>query len=318
MKIEKYIRREFESTDAFFKLTTETLFTREKQDKTKRDTISITDKGTIYNEAGTYLVFTYFVADDFMQSKSVYTSAAQLKELKAIVKKLENAIDSGEAFNEIDNKDNEGRVISKSLLVNPKFSQPFTVQNIGVKNAFISFQLRTDVFQDNNGNFFPSVSITIPGAPTASVLSLKEFFMISLIIQELNLGLVNLLHSQAFLSTKISGGTTPTSNSGTRTTNTRQTGGQNGNYNRNNYNQGNQIPQPSYGQSPYGNGTAVQNPYYTQQSQTVNTTKAEQPSYNDVKPSDFMKENPKVAAFTDEVEEFESIDEDAINSLFDQ
>lgn len=180
----------FESTNANFRLSTNVMFNKENSTtKVKYPLIRVTQSGNAKCEPSTFLVFTY-TEGTFESDVSVYTSNPHLLKIRTILEDMKDAFLSNQAFIQT----NAGLVVSE------KYSDVYSIGNIGAQSKWIAFRFVADAIVDNTNNNIPAVEITLSNAPKACILTIDEFLSIYTIIKDISLPQMALLASVAALN----------------------------------------------------------------------------------------------------------------------
>lgn len=170
----------FDSTNASFRLSIETKFTKTSQNGNINSLVYVTAKtGIAVLNPNIYLVFTY-KTDTYNSDYMLYTSYPQLHVIRAEMKKIVDIITNDDSYYVGDDG---------ALRVKQEFQTPAIVANIGKQNKWISFKAVTiPGSDDGTASAIPGVTIEISTTNgLASVLTRDEFLTIYNIIEDLNL-----------------------------------------------------------------------------------------------------------------------------------
>ena len=167
----------FESTQAFFRLSIDTMYDKLKADGTTQSSVFINTQ----KEAGTFrpsvfLVFTY-LTDDFSTTKGIYTTVPHMFRIREQFEVMKRMLQSEDAFTTIDG----------SIAVNPAYAEPVVIDNLSIKNNdWISLMLT--VCKDTNSLAArPAVAIQhSKSGGFSSLLTADEFLAVYDIIMHLD------------------------------------------------------------------------------------------------------------------------------------
>lgn len=167
----------FESTQAFFRLSVDTMYEKLKADGTTQSTVYINSQ----KESGTFrpsvfLVFTY-LTDDFNTTKGIYTSVPHIYRIREQFEVMKNMLLSPDAFTTV-----EG-----AISVSPAYAEPVVIDNLSQKNNdWISLMLT--VCKDTNSLVArPAVAIQhSKSGGFSSLLTAEEFLTIYDVIMHID------------------------------------------------------------------------------------------------------------------------------------
>lgn len=183
----------FDSTIAQFKLSIKGTLTRDRNDGSTQNLIykkSYTNQRTkkesvtLNMDPNVYLVFTYR-GESYETSSSLYTSYPQLFGIRAAIEEVKDLLINPETFEEI-----EG-----ILEVKPQFQNPYTIQNIGRDNSWISFSVATVEEIDAESNIkrkIPGATIWISESEYASPMTAEEFLTVYSIVKDIDLASIQM------------------------------------------------------------------------------------------------------------------------------
>lgn len=182
----------FDSTNAHFKLSVETIFTKFNATGGFSPLVYIGQSGIANLNPNIYLMFTY-KSDTYDKGNYLYTSYPQIYRIREAMNKVKNLICDGTAFT----KDENGM-----LMVKPEYKTPIVLTNIGKQNKWLSFTpLITNSVEEGVSSTIPGVSLEISSTNGyASVLTVEEFLTLYTIINDLNLANLQAMMSIAFLN----------------------------------------------------------------------------------------------------------------------
>ena len=167
----------FESTQAFFRLSIDTMYEKLKADGTTQSSVYINTQ----KESGTFrpyvfLVFTY-LTDDFNTTKGIYTSVPHIYRIREQFEVMRSMLLNPEAFTTVDG----------AIAVSPAYAEPVVIDSLSQKNNdWISLMLT--VCKDTNSLVArPAVAIQhSKSAGFSSLLTADEFLTIYDLIMHLD------------------------------------------------------------------------------------------------------------------------------------
>ena len=167
----------FESSQACFRLTLQTLYERIKPDGTVQNKVFYNrNNDSINANLGTFLCFYYYVADDFSATKAVFTTSAHIYSIRQAVTEIHNRIYA------ISNDKTALTKINGKLVLNAKYTDDVVIQNIGKKSDWISFRVYVD---EATNNLMVGI-ITSKSSGYTSNLFISEFYQVYDIIMHLD------------------------------------------------------------------------------------------------------------------------------------
>ena len=159
----------FESSQAFFRLSVDTMYEKLKADGTTQSSVYInTQKESGTFRPSVFLVFTY-LTDDFNTTKGIYTSVPHIYRIREQFEVMRNMLTSPDAFTTVDG----------NITVSPAYAEPVVIDNLSQKNNdWISLMLT--VCKDTNSLVArPAVAIQhSKSGGFSSLLTADEFLTI--------------------------------------------------------------------------------------------------------------------------------------------
>ena len=164
----------FESPQASFRLTLQTMFEKLKADGTTQSKIFYNQQNESLNaNVGTFLCFYYYVPEDFRATQAVFTSTAHIYYIRKAFEEIHQYLLSSDLI--ID--------VNGVKTINPKYADPIVVSEIGKKQDWIS--LRVFIDERSNSNLCVGIMTSKSNNYTSNLL-VKEFLAIYDIIQHLD------------------------------------------------------------------------------------------------------------------------------------
>ena len=159
----------FESTQAYFRLSVDTMYEKLKADGTTQSSVYLnTQKESGTFRPSVFLVFTY-LTDDFNTTKGIYTSVPHIYRIREQFEVMKNMLLSPDAFTTIEGV----------TQVTPAYAEPVVIDNLSQKNNdWISLMLT--VCKDTNSLVArPAVAIQhSKSGGFSSLLTADEFLTI--------------------------------------------------------------------------------------------------------------------------------------------
>lgn len=180
----------FDSTNASFKLSIESIFTKTNQIGGFSPLVYTTQAGTGNLNPNIYLLFQY-KSETFDKGNTLYTSYPQLFRIREAIETIKNLVADESGFV----RDEAG-----NIMVKQEYVEPVVVANIGKQNKWLSFKLVVlSTTEEGVTTSLPGVSIEISSAGYASTLTVEEFLTVYTIIKDINLASIQCMMSLAFL-----------------------------------------------------------------------------------------------------------------------
>lgn len=223
----------FESMNASFKLSINSMLTKSKQDGTDQNLVFVNQnngKGTF--RPSVFVVFTY-LTNEYETTKSLWTSFPHVHKLRAMFNQIAEQLTAEDSFIQVE---------GNGLVVNPAYSQGVLLENIGKDASWMSIRLAPCVDEVART---VSRGVAIELSKTngySSLLNEDEFLSIVTMINDINLTTISLLETIIALQAN-NAGSAPNTYVNTKQGNYQAP--QRGNYN-NNYAPPTPAARPSY------------------------------------------------------------------------